>query len=940
VGEPGTGRIGRLLVEGRLADFGKTADPGILRDPSLLVSAARLAKASGDASPQDVPGLAASGRYFLARYLHLHPADDKDLKVAVGIFVKVARHDPSLVPEEIIRLTAPVKDAARGPQPATSAGESAATAARAADARGTKALRHAEAAGDMLAAQLAIQELSEAVRLAAGGDPYAQAAYLNNLASAWSVKFKLTRDLDDLDDGITAARQSLAVLPPGNPSRPAILTTLGGMLLGRSERGGDPRDLDSCVQVLREARATMDPVSYCAPLALTNLGMALVDLFKRDRRRPDLDEAVAALREALKLLSADAPERPSAEANLARGLLERSHHQFSNPVQDLDEAISLMQGTFSRLNPADSTRPLVADNLSNGLRRRYRLAANQADAVNAAQVLQEAMAVLAPHDNWHGVLAAELSDAAALLSEGPESTGPGVPQASRRTEAPVSSPEWADDVDPAALRAQVREAIPDRPPGLDKLVPWAYANADAGRAEDSIRELRNAAFSSGASTDWQLEAAIAWARIASGTDAAQALTAYRTALARVAGLAGGHLDTRSRLMTFIEFNGFASEAAALAVELGDLEEAVTLLENNRNLWRTFAGSAGATDRSTVPDPSDWRAAAADGPVVILNPSARRSDALVVTRDGTTAIRLDLSLTELRHQVSTFIAHAKEARFDQFDAVLTETLSWMTEAVTAPVLDQLRGYGSTRRLWWCPASLLSVLPWHATALDHFVSSYTPSLGSLLTARRPRRPSALTADPPRLLAIGVSHAPGMEELPNAAAEAREVAGYFSRSPTVLLDEQATRGRVLEEMPRASWVHFSCHASQSFLDPLDGSIALYDGQITVADLMPLSVPGGDLAFLSACETSQPSVGATDETITVAAVVHEAGYRSVIATGWVTGDAIARQVANSVYRDITGGNPDAGKAAQALHKETCRLRESWPQEPSVWAAYLHIGV
>ena len=937
-------RLKRRMIVGKLSDFRKTGDPSILRDPSVFAAAVRLGRASRDASPQDVAGLVLSGQYFLARYVNLYPADKQDLDVAVEIFAIVARHDPNQVPAEIVDLAAKAKSATRAsqtPQPKPALSNTVADAAKAANDRGTRAIRQAEADSDRFGTELAINELSDAVRLAED-DPPVQAAYLNNLSYAWSVKFDLTGHLADLDEAITVTRRSLAILPPDHPSRGVVLNGLGAMLLTRSERGGDSGDLDSSVEALREARDAMDPASHCAPANLSNLGAALLDLFNRDRRRPDLDEAITILRQALELFPGDAPGRSAAETNLANALLERSHHG-STPVPDLDEAISLLRAAFSRLGPTDIARPRVAVNLSNGLRRRYRLAADPADALDAARVLRDAMAVLSPADHWHGVLAAQLSDAAALLSEGHESSGPGVPRASRAPAAPGPRPDGPDSLDAETLRAQVREAIPDRPPSTGDLVSWAYANADAGRAAGSIRELRKAAFSADASVMQQLNAANAWARIASATDPAQALTAYRTALARVPELGGEHLDAKSRVMAFAEFNGLASEAAALAVELGNLEEAVGLLEENRNLWRAVAaGSTGSAEHASGrPDPAALRAAAADGPVVILNPATRRNDALIVTRDDIMAVPFDVPILDLRERVSDFGAWASEVHLDHFDHVLLDTLSWMTEAVTAPVLEQLRISGSERRLWWCPASMLSVLPWHATALDDVVSSYTPSLRSLLAARSARdKHRAPVAEPPRVLSVGVAQALGLDPLPQAAGEANEVATYFRGEPTVLLDAEATRDRVLAQIPQASWLHLACHASQSFYDPLDGFIALSDGQITVADLMMLSVPDGEFAFLAACETSQVNGRTTDETITVATALHEAGYRSVIATGWTIGDAIAQRVTRLVYQDITGARPDASRAALALHRAARRLRADWPQEPSAWAAYMHIGV
>lgn len=195
---------------------------------------------------------------------------------------------------------------------------------------------------------------------------------------------------------------------------------------------------------------------------------------------------------------------------------------------------------------------------------------------------------------------------------------------------------------------------------------------------------------------------------------------------------------------------------------------------------------------------------------------------------------------------------------------------------------------------------------------------------------------------MLAVGVSRASGLNPLSNATAEAAEAAAYFAGALTVkLLDDEAIRARLLAELPHASWLHLACHARQSFFSPVDGGIALADGEMTLAEMMAVKVEGGELAFLNACETSQVTAGATDELITVGMALHYAGYAGVIATGWPVLDWIARDVARSVYQDVTAhGQPDAGLAASSLNRATRRLRARYPDNPGMWAAFHHIGL
>jgi CHAT domain-containing protein len=82
------------------------------------------------------------------------------------------------------------------------------------------------------------------------------------------------------------------------------------------------------------------------------------------------------------------------------------------------------------------------------------------------------------------------------------------------------------------------------------------------------------------------------------------------------------------------------------------------------------------------------------------------------------------------------------------------------------------------------------------------------------------------------------------------------------------------------------------------------------------------------------------TDELITIAMALHQAGFPSIVATGWVIDDEDAREVADLIYGELFAlGRPDGDAAARAVHRITMMLRDRYPHRPSMWAGYLHIG-
>ena len=81
-------------------------------------------------------------------------------------------------------------------------------------------------------------------------------------------------------------------------------------------------------------------------------------------------------------------------------------------------------------------------------------------------------------------------------------------------------------------------------------------------------------------------------------------------------------------------------------------------------------------------------------------------------------------------------------------------------------------------------------------------------------------------------------------------------------------------------------------------------------------------------------------DEAIHLAAVMRLIGYRHVIATLWSISDMHAVVVAESVYGRLTGpGDPDPGRAGEALHHAVMKLLDAYPGSPLLWAAYIHVG-
>lgn len=376
---------------------------------------------------------------------------------------------------------------------------------------------------------------------------------------------------------------------------------------------------------------------------------------------------------------------------------------------------------------------------------------------------------------------------------------------------------------------------------------------------------------------------------------------------------------------------------------------------------------GFEDFLRPPELSELLTAAVDGPVVVLNISRWRSDALIVTADGVRSVPLpEASLDEAHDRLSRYLGalatfEAKVTASESADAaaatdpssalltraavarreqrstsiecehVLADTCGWLWNAVVAPVADDLRLTAATepRRVWWCPTGPLALLPIHAAGhgdtwlADLAVSSYTPTVRALADARRP-----------------LGHPTGRARFLIASALSGGPATPYALDNISDLDvvHRDTVEGVSAALPESSFVHFDCHADQDLQDPAQGGLELSDGVLRIFDLAALPLDG-EYAALAACKTAVGGTTLLDESITLAAALHYTGFRHVIGSQWILSDRAAVAIFDSVYRELCStGRFVPDESARALAQATNALRRSGEQIHT-WAALVHIG-
>lgn len=181
----------------------------------------------------------------------------------------------------------------------------------------------------------------------------------------------------------------------------------------------------------------------------------------------------------------------------------------------------------------------------------------------------------------------------------------------------------------------------------------------------------------------------------------------------------------------------------------------------------------------------------------------------------------------------------------------------------------------------------------------VSSYTPTLGTLISAREGferlgAQHNAGESQQFNVLPGGVPFPYRGEPLPGVITELKAVASVIPpqlclRLPPgedLLNDPKAEAGAsaqtILDMLPEASVLHLACHGVQNADSPLDSGFIMRDGMLTISKLMPLSLPRAMFAYLSACETAKGDDSQPNQPIHLAATLLFAGFKSVVGTLW----------------------------------------------------------
>lgn len=355
-----------------------------------------------------------------------------------------------------------------------------------------------------------------------------------------------------------------------------------------------------------------------------------------------------------------------------------------------------------------------------------------------------------------------------------------------------------------------------------------------------------------------------------------------------------------------------------------------------------------------PSFSNLKQAAEDGPVVMINVEEDRTDAIILLKDKDPVL---VPLEDADFDLVKSLADGLGPRpAELHDNDLVNILRVIWDVIVEPIVEALLPLlkADTKRkprIWWCPSGAASRLPLHAAGpykkgarnMNHlFVQSYTPTLATLLRARQ-KRSAQLRTTKPNILLIGQPDTPNERPLPKVVDEIHAAA---SQAPgaSILMSSAATRKAVLDTLGEHAWLHLASHGHHDASHPFRSSFSMYDGPITLLNIIEKDLPKAELAVLSACHSARVSEVLPDEVLNPASGMLFAGYRSVIGTMWALDDGIGSALTEEFYKQMLGGTSGPkhySQAAGCLDKAFVALeRKRHPMSLAQRINVIHFGV
>lgn len=831
---------------------------------------------------------------------------------------------------------------------------------------------------------------TEMLRLRPLGHPH-RGRSLNDMAMALACRHDVTGSPDDLESIIRLLSEALELYAPRDPERRHALSNLANAFFNRYERTGAEEDVERMV-ALHEEALELHPIGHPNRwLFINNLAASLAHRHHLTKDEDDLHRILELCSQSLDLQPPNHPSRSTALTNLANALSRQ--YQRNGTREDLERILQLRSEALDLCAVSHPDRSGYLGTLADTLRVRHGLTAYRGDLIRMVDLRREAKILCPPGHPNHAERAGDLAE---VLTMVPPYDVEEVIRLARDGALDLVSPAakslhctrlWVQAAQlnhHASLEDAYTHSIQflryyltvgatvkhqydalQRQPELLSLPMDAAAHAiEKGKVEEAV-EILDAGRS------------LLWSEMRRFRDPLDQQSRERMGEKLANDFVHSCYELQKIATAEASFDrypvthhgpgpgeGLAQMAGGTAIPYDVLlPRKRKLLQDHQVLLEKIRARPGMEHFQLRRPFESLQAAAQGGPVIIINCSRHGSHVIIVFHDKPPIV-IPLDDGDEKDEFHTFAtevhqdyldargeldSNSSQDRSQTFGRKLNPVLQRMWRLVGEKVVDALKPIlpiGS--RIWWCPTSFLTILPFHAAGttkqsfLDYYISSYTPTLQALIDARRPHPNSSPATtkghpteeDPnPRILVIAkMDSQDGFSELSSGADEFRVLQNLGS-SVSSLEGPQATSSHVLEGLSTHSWAHFICHGTLH-PRPFESSLHLHGGdRLTLNDIIKAYLPSAQFAFLAACHTAEQGSRLQDEVLHLAAAMQFSGFQSVIGTMWAMRDSDGPEVAREFYKRMLGDSLRARCSFAVLKKLAWVLPPFVEQTLQRWA-------
>ncbi|CAG7559018.1 unnamed protein product [Fusarium equiseti] len=791
---------------------------------------------------------------------------------------------------------------------------------------------------------------------------------LGNLSITLSDRFDVLGDIRDLDEAIEIVTQAIDITEEGSLEQMAQLSNYGRFIGDRYLSTGNVADLDESTQTLQKVcdRVQDDEIFFDRPRCLTNLGIQLSRRYRKKGTIADLKKAIDVCRKACKVVPNDDQQR--CFSNLAITL---KHEYFrTDNVKILDEAIYMQREAVRTVPENHSDLAAAVHNLAALLWTRFSAKDKMEDLEEALSNARQAVS-LTPKEHLNR--AAYLNTLAMQLRDMSRETGldshmleaiehgravlhatqEGHPEQANRLVA--QGMRYGDLFWKTNDREYLTSAIDHFESALHSYSSHEDCRIGAGKellkyyaavpdwekayeaAEIAVSLIPKLITSTTNNADKQ-DVLVQIYGVASDA-AAVAISAGKGAFAALRFLEQGRgMLAASVEETRIEIGRLEKEHPDLAKKFTQLRSGIEDSKSVTDLtdlspkdqkpassaWRPQAGSQthhldvlldeirqhpGFEYFLTAPSEGGVKNAAACGPIVVINISQLRRDAILVEHDWIRSIPLPrLAIQDLK------------SNSQEIHTASPKVLEWLWDTIAEPVLNALGIKGGSAeplpRIWWTPTGILSIYPLHAagrhykgsseTVMDRAMSSYSSSVKAIIRSRRRTGLDSQPSTLERAVLVSMGRTPGHSTLPSAGKEVTLLRPICESKTFNVVEPEPVKEAVVSELPQCKIFHFAGHGSTNGPNPSQSTLLLQDWQkspLTVSTLLDINIQQYSpfLAYLSACGTGQIAHEKfLDESIHLISAFQVAGFRHVIGTLWERGEEADESVCKGLHKAI----------------------------------------